>query len=46
MNWLFFWAGLMIGGMAGVVTMCLCVVSGSESRREERMEKENGPSAS
>ena len=44
MNWLFLGIGMMIGGMAGVVTMCLCVVSGEESRREERMESErNGP---
>ena len=44
MNWLFLGIGMMIGGMAGVVTMCLCVVSGEESRREERMEAErNGP---
>ena len=40
MNWLFFGIGLMVGGMAGVVTMCLCVVSGEESRREERIADE------
>ena len=47
MSWLFFGAGLMIGGMAGVVTMCLCVISGEESRREEHFENKAGkPSAS
>ena len=39
MHWLFFGIGLMAGGAAGVVTTCLCVVSGAESRREERLEK-------
>ena len=37
MNWLFFGIGLLIGGIVGVFTMCLCVVSGEASRREERM---------
>lgn len=40
MNWIFFGIGMMVGGIAGVVTMCLCVVSGAESRREERIENE------
>jgi len=31
-----FIAGLMIGGMVGVFAMCLCQISGAESRREER----------
>ena len=38
MNWLFFGIGMLVGGTVGVVTMCLCVVSGEESRREERLE--------
>ena len=38
MSWLFFGIGTMFGGMAGVVVMCLCFVSGAESRREEQME--------
>ena len=37
MNWVFFGIGMLAGGLAGVVTMCLCVVSGQESRREEHM---------
>jgi len=28
--------GCMVGGMVGVFTMCLCNVSGRESRREEQ----------
>ena len=36
MNWLFFGLGTMVGGVVGVITMCLCIVSGEESRREER----------
>ena len=31
--------GTMVGGVIGVVTMCLCVVSGEESRREEQREQ-------
>ena len=38
MNWLFFAIGVVVGGMVGVVTMCLCFVSGEASRREERMQ--------
>lgn len=30
--------GCMTGGIVGVVTMCLCTVSGSCSREEERRE--------
>ena len=40
MNWVFFGIGMMLGGMVGVVTMCLCIVSGEESRREESLEIE------
>ena len=36
MNWLFFGLGTMVGGVVGVITMCLCIVSGEESRQEER----------
>ena len=39
MNWLFFLLGMMVGGLVGVVTMCLCIVSGEESRSEERREQ-------
>ena len=39
MNWLFFGLGTMVGGMVGVVTMCLCFVSGEESRWKERYRK-------
>lgn len=31
--------GCMTGGIVGVVTMCLCAVSGNCSREEERGEK-------
>ena len=37
MKWLFFGIGLLIGGVVSVFTMCLCVVSGEVSRREERV---------
>ncbi len=40
MNWLFFLLGMMAGGVVGVVAMCLCIVSGRESRREEQMEQD------
>ena len=40
MNWLSFGIGLMIGGILGVLVMCLCVVSGEASRREEQMEQQ------
>ena len=40
MNWLFFAIGVFAGGMIGVFVMCLCVVSGQESRREEQREHE------
>ncbi len=39
-SWIAFVLGLMIGGVVGVFTMCLCVVSGRESRREERREQQ------
>ncbi len=39
MNWLFFLLGMMAGGFVGVVAMCLCIVSGRESRREEQREQ-------
>lgn len=38
MNWVFFGIGVLVGGMAGVVTMCLRFVSGEASRREEQMQ--------
>lgn len=31
--------GAMFGGAVGVFTMCLCIVSGEASRREEEMER-------
>lgn len=36
MNVLIFILGMMVGGLIGVVAMCLFTVSGNESRREER----------
>ncbi len=38
MNWLFFGLGALVGSVIGVVTMCLCIISGRESRREEAQE--------
>ena len=35
MIWAAFFAGMMVGGFVGLAAMCLCVVSGDESRREE-----------
>ena len=40
MNWLSFGIGLFLGGMMGVFVMCLCIVSGEESRREEQIEQQ------
>ena len=40
MNWVSFGIGLFLGGMLGVFIMCLCFVSGEESRREEQMEQQ------
>ncbi len=40
MKWLFFGIGVIVGGMVGIVVMCLCVVSGRESRREEQRERD------
>ena len=39
MSWIMFGIGVMVGGIVGVVTMCLCIVSGEESRSEERREQ-------
>ncbi len=36
MNLLWFFGGMLLGGILGVFVMCLCVVSGEASRREER----------
>ena len=33
--WVSFLLGVIVGGMLGVTVMCICVVSGEESRREE-----------
>lgn len=38
---LMFVLGCMVGGFIGVVTMCLCFVSGRQSRLEE--ERQNEP---
>ena len=35
MIWAAFIGGMMVGGFIGIVVMCLCVISGDESRREE-----------
>ena len=35
MIWAAFFAGMMVGGFVGLGVMCLLVVSGDESRREE-----------
>ena len=35
MIWAAFFLGLFIGGFVGLGAMCLCVISGDESRREE-----------
>ncbi len=39
MNWLFFLLGMMAGGVVGVMAMCLCIISGQESWREEQREQ-------
>ena len=39
MIWAAFFAGMFMGGLLGLSVMCLCVVSGDESRREEMMER-------
>ena len=39
MAWVTFFIGLMIGGVLGTVILCLCIVSGEESRREEARER-------
>ena len=36
MTWLAFFVGMVVGGTIGVIAMCLCIVSGEESRREEQ----------
>ena len=36
MEWILFFAGMLVGGLVGVFLMCLCVLAGEESRREER----------
>lgn len=41
MNLLSFIFGAMAGGIIGVVMMCLCFVSGEQSRMEER-ERDHG----
>ena len=38
MTWVAFFAGLFLGGIVGLFTMCLCVISGDESSREELWE--------
>ena len=35
MAWAAFFVGVFFGGFIGLGAMCLCVVSGDESRREE-----------
>ena len=40
MLWAAFFAGVFAGGLIGLGAMCLCVVSGDESRREEMREAE------
>ena len=40
MNILSFIAGAMLGGLLGVIVMCLCVVSGNASRQEEQRDNE------
>lgn len=35
MIWAAFFLGLFVGGFIGLGAMCLCVISGDESRREE-----------
>ena len=36
MEWILFFAGMLVGGLVGVFLMCLCVLVGEEARREER----------
>ena len=35
MEWILFFAGMLVGGLVGVFLMCLCVLAGEETRREE-----------
>ena len=35
-----FFLGMMVGGVLGVVTMCLCIAAGSADRRMERSERD------
>ena len=35
MEWILFFAGMLVGGGLGVFLMCLCVLAGEETRREE-----------
>ena len=37
--WAAFFLGMLLGGITGVVTMCLCIVSGRASRYEEQEEQ-------
>lgn len=37
-----FFVGLFVGGFVGLGTMCLFVISGDESRREELREAKTG----
>ena len=32
-----FFAGTLVGGFVGVVTMCLCITAGESDRHDERM---------
>ena len=36
MKWLFLAIGLIVGAVFGVTFICLCIVSGEASRREEQ----------
>ena len=38
MIWAAFIGGMLFGGFIGLGAMCLCVISGDESRREEMRE--------
>ena len=37
MKWLFFGIGAVVGGVIGALIICLCIVNGDESRREEAL---------
>ncbi len=39
MVWTAFFVGLFVGGFVSFGAMCLCVISGDESRREELMSR-------